>query len=92
VALRFRALGRRQYVTLPDGTDQVAAAGELERVLARVKLGIWKPPEPEPVAVKTDTDPSFHEFASCGPSPSRSAFNLRSCPLTSRRTARPNDP
>jgi hypothetical protein len=29
-----------------------------------VKLGIWKPPEPEPVAVKTDTDPSFHEFAS----------------------------
>jgi integrase len=64
--LRFRAHGRRQYVTLGTaeaGWTRKKAQAELEDVLAKVKLGIWNPPEPEP-APAIDQDPAFHEFAS----------------------------
>ena len=65
-ALRFTANGRRQYVTLGsarDGWTQAKAQDQLERELAAVRLGTWKAPEPEPAPV-TETDPTFHDFAS----------------------------
>ena len=65
-ALRFRAYGRRQYVTLgnaEDGWTRARADTELENVLADVRRGIWRPPEPEPV-VEVRAEPTFHEFAS----------------------------
>ena len=65
-ALRFRAYGRRQYVTLgsaEDGWTGRKAEFELENVLADVRRGIWRPPEPEPV-VEPKAEPTFHEFAS----------------------------
>jgi integrase len=66
-ALRFRAYGQRQYITLgaaSDGWTQARAELELQNVLADVRRGIWcqptrAAPTPQPVA-----DPSFHEFAS----------------------------
>ena len=67
--LRFTAFGRRQYVSLgsaEEGWSRKAAQDELERELARVKLGTWEPPKPvEPEqAPPVDQDPTFHEFAS----------------------------
>jgi integrase len=65
-ALRFRAYGRRQYVTLgapEDGWTQAKAQTELHNVLADVRRGIWQPAEPEP-APEVNRDPTFHEFAS----------------------------
>jgi integrase len=65
-ALRFRAYGARQYVTLggrEDGWTSQRAEDELANVLADVRRGIWQPPttvEPPVVA----TDPGFHAFAS----------------------------
>jgi integrase len=61
-ALRFRAYGRRRYVTL-NVTTRTEAEQELAYVLADVKRGIWKPAEPAPI-VGTVDDPTFHEFAS----------------------------
>ncbi len=64
--LRFRVDGRRHYVTLGTadaGWDRKKAQEELETILAKVKLGVWKPPEPEPAPV-VERDPTFHEFAS----------------------------
>jgi integrase len=68
-ALRFRAYGQRQYVTLgtaADGWTLKRAEVELANVLADVRRGIWQPPAvdqaggPEaPAAV-----PTFHEFSS----------------------------
>jgi integrase len=65
-ALRFRAYGRRQYVTLgsaEDGWTRTRAETELENVLADVRRSIWRPPEPEPVR-EPEREPTFHEFAS----------------------------
>jgi integrase len=64
-ALRFNADGRRQYVTLGssrDGWTQARAQDALQDELAKVQLGTWTPPEPEPAAV-IERDPTFHEFA-----------------------------
>jgi Phage integrase, N-terminal SAM-like domain len=64
--LRFRAYGRRHYVTLgtaDDGWTRAKAQTELENVLADVQRGIWRPPEPEP-APDVSADPTFHEFSS----------------------------
>jgi hypothetical protein len=65
-ALRFRALGERQYVTLgssADGWTGQRAERELANVLADVRRGLWRPavtaPAPEPPA-----DPTVREFAS----------------------------
>ena len=65
-ALRFRAYGERQYVTLgsaSDGWTRTRAEQELQNVLADVRRGIWRPPAPEP-APKPTGDPTFYEFAS----------------------------
>ena len=63
-ALRFRAYGERQYVTLgatEDGWTRKAAEEELQNVLADVRRGIWRPPAPDPEPEQRD--PSFHEFS-----------------------------
>jgi integrase len=65
-ALRFRAYGQRHYLSLggPDqGWTRRKAEVELANVLADVRRGIWRPPEPEP-APEPPRDPTFHEFAS----------------------------
>src|SRR5215203_535901 len=62
-ALRFRAYGKREYLTLgTDGWTQARAQEELENVLADVRRGIWRPPSRQ--AVEPAPDPSFHEFGS----------------------------
>src|SRR6266566_9816770 len=65
-AIRFNAHGRRHYVTLGsarDGWTQAKAQDQLECELAAVRLGTWRPPEPEPAPV-VEQDPTFHEFSS----------------------------
>jgi integrase len=64
-ALRFRAYGNREYVTLgmdAEGWTQQRAEVELQNVLADVRRGVWRPPDPEPAPPVAD--PTFHEFAS----------------------------
>ena len=68
-ALRFAALGRRQYVTLgtaADGWTRERAEGELAYVIEQVRRGTWEPPEPKRGASSPgpQIDPTFHEFAS----------------------------
>jgi integrase len=66
-ALRFRAYGVRRYVTLgtdADGWDRRRAEVELENVLADVRRGIWRAPEPAPVVEVPREEPTFHVFAS----------------------------
>ena len=46
-ALRFRAYGRRRYLTLgthAEGWTRVRAEEELQNVLADVRRGLWQPP------------------------------------------------
>lgn len=66
-ALRFRAYGKRHYLTLgtaPDGWTHARATVELQNVLADVRRGIWQAPQPEaPAPPETEQDPTFHEFA-----------------------------
>jgi integrase len=65
-ALRFRAYGKRRYVTLgtaAKGWTRPKATEELENVLADVRRGIWKPPESAAVD-EPAREPTFHEFAS----------------------------
>jgi len=65
-ALRFRAYGKREYVTLgtaEEGWTETKAQTELQNVLADIRRGIWRPAEPAP-APEIDRDPTFHEFAS----------------------------
>src|ERR671935_2692106 len=65
-ALRFRAYGKRRYITLgtaDQGWNCQRAEEELRHVLADVERGIWQPYEPEPVEAPTEV-PTFHEFAS----------------------------
>jgi integrase len=63
-ALRFRAGGERQYITLPDGTSKEEAKRELRHVLADVERGTWRPPEPTPEIELPEQEPTFHEFSS----------------------------
>ena len=65
-ALRFRAYGKRRYITLgtaDEGWTRARAEEELANVLADVRRGIWKPPKPAPT-VSEKEEPTFHEFAS----------------------------
>jgi integrase len=65
-ALRFRAYGKREYVTLgstADGWSHARAQEELENVLADVRRGLWRPAV-TPAAPQPLEDPTFHEFAS----------------------------
>jgi integrase len=64
-AVRFRAYGKRRYVTLgtaAKGWTSRKAEEELENVLADVRRGIWKPPEP--AVDEPAPEPTFHEFGS----------------------------
>lgn len=71
-ALRFHALGKRQYVTLgleSEGWTRQRALEELENVMADVRRGIWVPPhrnrERRPAEQQPEqTIPTFHELAS----------------------------
>lgn len=65
-AIRFRAYGRREYVTLgtaAEGWTRAKAQTELQNALADVRRGIWQPPTP-PVVEAPRQMPTFHEFAS----------------------------
>ena len=66
-ALRFRAYGKRRYLTLgyaSEGWTSRRAEQELENVMADVRRGIWKPTEPAPVVEEQTEEPTFHQFAS----------------------------
>jgi integrase len=65
-ALRFRAYGERQYVTLgtdAEGWTPKRAEDALRHTLADVERGIWQRARPAP-APEPEKDPTFHEFAS----------------------------
>lgn len=64
--LRFRAYGKREYVTLgtaEEGWTRAKTQTELQNVLADVRRGIWQPPVVEVVQAPRAM-PTFHEFAS----------------------------
>jgi integrase len=68
-AIRFRAYGKRRFVTLgrpEEGWDRQRAERELRHVLADVERGIWQPNEPAvaPLEPEPMPCPTFHEFAS----------------------------
>jgi integrase len=66
-AIRFMASGERRFQTLgtsSEGWTRARAQTELQNALADVRRGIWQPPAPTPSAVPTNSDPTFHEFAS----------------------------
>jgi integrase len=65
-ALRFRAYGKREYLSLgsaSEGWDRTMADRELKNVLADVRRGLWSPDtRRDPVAPAVV--PTFHVFAS----------------------------
>ena len=63
-ALRFHAYGKREYLTLPDGTSREDAQQQLRHVLADVERGLYLPhsPPPEPPPIPQG-EPTFHQFA-----------------------------
>jgi integrase len=64
-ALRFRAYGRRQFVTLggvDEGWTRQKAEAELRHVLADVERGLWTPGVGR--TAEAPKSPTFHEFAS----------------------------
>ena len=70
-ALRFRAYGERQYVTLGferDGWDRGKAEEELQNILADVRRGLWVPPTKRKRRGAEEAGggevPPFGEFAS----------------------------
>jgi hypothetical protein len=65
-AIRFRAYGKRRYVSLgtaEEGWNRKRAEAELRHVLADVERGLWRPYEPAQVPQVAEA-PTFHEFAS----------------------------
>ena len=60
--LRFRAHGKRQYVTSTAAT-RVEAEQELRHIMADVERGKWQPAQHEPAKPPAE-EPTFHEFAS----------------------------
>jgi len=65
-AIRFRAYGKRRYVSLgaaEEGWNRKRAEAELRHVLADVERGIWRPYEPAQAPQVVEA-PTFHEFAS----------------------------
>lgn len=65
-ALRFRAYGKRRYLTLgtvAEGWSRAKAEEELSNVLADVRRGIWRPHEPQQ-RPEPKPEQTFHEFAS----------------------------
>jgi integrase len=61
--LRFRAYGRRYYVTA-EARTRLEAEAELEAIRVDVRRGIWRAPEPRPKAEEPKPEPIFHRFAS----------------------------
>ncbi len=64
-AARVRAYGKRHYLSLGyswEGYNRRRADTELQNILADIRRGTWKPPQPEPTATHVG-DPTFHEFA-----------------------------
>jgi integrase len=60
--LRFRAMGRRWYITA-EAQTHAEAEDELAYILQQVKRGAWRPPVAEqPEAPKVE--PDFHTFSS----------------------------
>jgi len=62
-AARFRAYGKRRYVTL-DVASHADAQTELENILADVRRGIWREPASANVVEAPRDEPTFHVFAS----------------------------
>lgn len=65
-AIRFRAYGKRRFVTLgrpEEGFTRERAESELRHVLADVERGRWEPEEPAPVPAEPKPEETFHEFA-----------------------------
>jgi hypothetical protein len=70
--LRFHAYGQRHDVFLHEqpgcecggGWDEPAARTELGNILARIRVGIWKPAQPPTGAQPPAEIPTFHEYAS----------------------------
>jgi integrase len=63
-ALRFYAGGERQYVTLgtaEEGWNRRRAEDELAAMMAAVRSGSWRPPEP---VAAPRPEPTFHQRAS----------------------------
>lgn len=60
--LRFRAYGKRHYVTAEAATRREAET-ELADLLADVRRGLWRPPATEPAVEAATAEPTFHEFA-----------------------------
>lgn len=66
-ALRFRAYGRREYLTLgsaAEGWTRAKAEEELQNALADVRRGIWQAPAPVSAAAEPVQTQTLHEFAS----------------------------
>ena len=64
-SLRFRVNGKREILTLGTDTDGWTfrkADRKLEDVLARIRAGVWEPPEPPDR--DADRAQTFHVFAS----------------------------
>ncbi len=73
--LRIRVLGERHRVILHErpgcacgcggGWDEPAARTELGNILARVRVGVWTPPEPPPALAGGDDEkaPTFAAYA-----------------------------
>jgi integrase len=65
-AARVRANSERHYLTLGHawtGYTRRQAETELQNILADIRRGTWKPPQPQLMAAPAE-DPTFHEFAS----------------------------
>jgi integrase len=65
LALRFRAYGKRHFVTLggaADGWSRTKAEAELRHILADVERGLWVPDVER--APEGPVSPTFHAFAS----------------------------
>jgi integrase len=61
--LRFRANGKRRYLTA-EATTRAEAETELANVLADVRRGLWREPKLAPTIEEPREEPTFHRFAS----------------------------
>jgi integrase len=64
-AVRFKAYGKRHFVTLgrpEDGWNRQRADAELRHILADAERGIWKPYDPPAIQIPQEM-PVFEEFA-----------------------------
>jgi len=86
-ALRFRAYGNREYVTLgtkAQGWNRTKAETELRHVLADVERGIWTPAAPEPVDTPTET-PGSMPLQANGSQAGKPSYGLRRFRITDGR-------